>query len=319
MNWRQPWLWPRYLQHALFVSSGFFGLLLVSPWWVDSWNTWSDVAQAQVKLLAQQQATLALREQTAQLFHASSHSASWLADASVLGQLAQQEGLRLAKLGMDKPHQTDSLRALQMQQLPVHLHVQGSWDAWLNWLAYWPSVAPGVTVTSLELRADPTGGISAQVLAEVPQSTEAESAIGLSNVHIEESFFTDPFSTQSWINAQRRHAEQQPSYTRLVTPELLRSRDLLETFPRERLQYVGQIGTGAEQEALVKVLPSAIEKKDAVMFSVHRVRVGSYLGQDFGKVMAVHSDHLVVQELALTPKGEWQTREVHLPLQVAAP
>jgi type IV pilus assembly protein PilP len=55
------------------------------------------------------------------------------------------------------------------------------------------------------------------------------------------------------------------------------------------------------------------------MFSVHRVRVGSHLGQDFGKVLAVQSDQLLVQELTLTPTGEWQTREVRLPLKQAAP
>jgi type IV pilus assembly protein PilP len=52
---------------------------------------------------------------------------------------------------------------------------------------------------------------------------------------------------------------------------------------------------------------------------VYRVRVGGHLGQDFGKVLAVQADQVVVQELALTPTGEWVTREVRLPLQVAAP
>jgi type IV pilus assembly protein PilP len=105
----------------------------------------------------------------------------------------------------------------------------------------------------------------------------------------------------------------------LVAPELLRPRDLLETFPRERLQYVGQIASGSETEALVKVLPSVGGKKDTPMVSVHRVRVGSHLGQDFGKVLAVQPDHLLVQELALSQTGEWQTREVRLPLLEAAP
>jgi Tfp pilus assembly protein PilP len=35
--------------------------------------------------------------------------------------------------------------------------------------------------------------------------------------------------------------------------------------------------------------------------------------------MTVEPDQLLVQELALTPTGEWQTREVRLPLQEAAP
>jgi Tfp pilus assembly protein PilP len=47
--------------------------------------------------------------------------------------------------------------------------------------------------------------------------------------------------------------------------------------------------------------------------------LGQRLGQDFGKVMAVHPEQLVLQELALMPTGEWQTREVRLPLHEAAP
>jgi len=319
MDLRQPWLWPRHFQYALFLGSGFLGVLLLSPWWVNSWNAWSDVAQAQAKLLAQQQATLALREQTAQLLQTSSQSSMTFGDPAVLSQLAKQEGLQLTQIGMDKPQQPTSLSALQIQQLPVHLKVQGSWDGWLNWLSHWPSAAPGVTVASLELKADPLGGISAQMLAVAPQSTQSESAFELSSVKLDDATSIDPFSAQGWASAQRQHAEQHPSYARLVAPELLRPRDLLETFPRERLQYVGQIGSGTTLEALVKVLPPTLAKKDTAMFSVHRVRVGSHLGQDFGKVLAVQYDQLVVQELALTPTGEWQTREVRLPLQQVVP
>jgi Tfp pilus assembly protein PilP len=79
------------------------------------------------------------------------------------------------------------------------------------------------------------------------------------------------------------------------------------------------MASGAALEALVKVLPSNGAKKDLPMTSVYRVRLGQRLGQDFGKVMTVAPDQLLVQELALTPTGEWQTREVRLPLQEAAP
>ncbi len=319
MDWRQPWLWPRYFQYALFASAGFLGVLLLSPWWMHSWNAWSDVAQAQAKLLAQQQATLALREQTAQLQQALSQNPRSFADATVLSQLAQQEGLQLTQIAMDKPQQTDRLSALQIQQLPVRLKVQGSWDSWLNWLSHWPGAAPGVTVSSLELKADSRGGISAQMLVVAPQSTAPDSTLEPTHVKPADAAPTDPFSSQAWASAQRQHAEQHPSYARLVVPELLRPRGLLAALPRERLRYVGQIGSGAELEALVKVLPPTADQKDTAMFSVHRVRVGSHLGQDFGKVLAVQSDQLVVQELALMPTGEWQTREVRLPLQQAVP
>jgi type IV pilus assembly protein PilP len=157
------------------------------------------------------------------------------------------------------------------------------------------------------------------VVAVAPQSTATESAFELSSVNLDGVAATDPFNAQGWASAQRAHAEQHLSYTRLVVPELLRPRDVLETFPRERLQYVGHIASGAEVDALVKVLPSSGANKDAQMMSVYRVRLGQRLGQDFGKVMSVEPDQLVVQELALMPTGEWQTREVRLPLQEAVP
>jgi len=319
MDGPQPWLWPRALQHALFAGAGVLGVLLLSPWWLQSWHAWDEATEAQAKLMAQQEATQALRQQTAQWQHAPAQSSPALASTGVLSQLAQQQGLQLSQLGMDKPEQSATLRALQLQQHPVHLKVQGSWEGWLNWLAQWPSAAPGVTVASLELRADPKGGISAQVVAVAPQSTAAEQAFELASVDLNSASPTDPFSAQSWASAQRAHAEQHPSYTRLVAPELLRPRDVLEAFPRERLQYVGQIASGSELEALVKVLPVSGPKPDAAYTPVYRVRVGGHLGQDFGKVLVVQVDQLVVQELALTPTGEWLTREVRLPLQVAVP
>ena len=319
LDWRRPWGWPRAFQNALFVGTGVLGVLLLSPWWLQSWQTWGEASEAQAKLLAQQEATQALRARTAQLLQTPSQSPIALADANGLTHLAQQQGLQFSQLALDKPQQSPTLNALHLHQLPVHLKVQGSWDGWLNWLAQWPTAAPGVTVASLELKADPRGGISAHVLAVAPQPAQTDTSFELASLNLEGAAPTDPFNAQDWATAQRIHAEQHPSYTRLVAPELLRPREVLETFPRERLQYVGQIATGSEREALVRVLPPTGVKKDAQMMSVYRVRVGSHLGQNFGKVLAVQPDQLVVQELALTSGGEWQNREVHLPLLEVGP
>lgn len=319
MDWRQPWLWPRHYQWASFVGAACLGVWLISPWWMHSWSAWVLATETQAKLLTQQEATRAMQDQAAQSRASAKPSRMSWADLSVLSQLAQQAGLQLAQMGLDKPQQTPGLSALQMQQLPMHLSIQGSWDGWLNWLTQWPSAAPGVTVASLELKANPRGGISAQVLAVAPQSTVVEASFELSGMNLDGATNTDPFNAQAWASAQRQHAAQHPSYARLVAPELLRPREVLETFARDRLRYVGHIGSGATLEALVKVLPFAADEKDAAPSGVHRVRVGSRLGQDFGQVVSVQPDQLVVQELALTPTGEWQTREVRLPLHETAP
>ena len=315
----RPWHWPRAYQYALLLGACVLGMVLLSPWWLHSWQAWDDASEAKAKWVAQQESTQQLRALTAQLLQTASQPQPAFAEPSVLSELAQQQGLQFSHVGLDKPQHNPAMAALHMQQLPVHLNVQGSWEGWLNWLSQWPISAPGVTVSSLELKADPRGGISAQVLVVAPQSTAADAAFELSSVTLDESVSTDPFNAQAWMSAQRTHAEQHPSYARLVAPELLRPRDLLETFSRDRLQYVGQIASRGEAEALVKVLPPTGGKKDAPMMSVHRVRVGQHLGQDFGKVLAIEPDQLVVQELALNPSGEWHIREVRLPLHEAAP
>lgn len=316
---RRPWLWPRPYRHAMLWGAGALGVALLSPWCLHSWQAWDDACEAEVKWLAQQESTQQLRALTTQLRQTASQPQASFAEPSVLSELAQKLGLQFSHVGMDKPQHNPAMAALHMYQLPVHLNVLGSWDGWLDWLSQWPVSAPGVTVSSLELKADPRGGISAHVMALVPQSTALASAFELPRVNLDEAAANDPFNAHAWMHAQRAHAEQHPSYARLVAPELLRPRDLLEAFPRDRLEYVGQIASWGEVQALVRVLPPTDAKKDASMMSVHRVRVGQHLGQDFGKVLAIETHQLMVRELALSPSGEWHTREVRLSLHEEAP
>ena len=314
LDWREPWNWPRSFQRILFMGGGVLGVLLFSPWWLHSWQAWDEVSDAQAQLQAQQEVTQALSAQNLQLLEAQNQPAVFLADVSVLTQLAHQQDLQLSQLGVDKPQKTPDLNALYLQQLPVHLKLQGAWGSWLNWLAQWPTSAPGATVASLELKAEPLGGISAQVLVVIPQLIEGESAFELSGVNLDGAA-ADPFDAQGWTTTQRIHAKQHPSYGHLVVPELARARDVLEAFPRERLHYVGYMASGEALDALVKVLSPSGVKKDAQMMNVYRVRLGQRMGQDFGKVLTIQPDQLVVQELTLTSTGEWQTREVRLPLK----
>jgi len=318
LDWHQPWRWPRSLQYLLFGGCVVAGALLFSPWWFRGWQTLCEATEAQAQLLAQQQATQALLVQTEQWEQTQHTPRLVFVDAAMLTQLARQQGLQFSALGLDKPVQTPALNALQLQQVPLKLHVQGSWAAWLNWLAQWSVSAPGVMVSSVELKADPRGGISAQLVALAPQSSVHESSFDLARADTEDTGSTDPFNPHRWTQAQRTHAQQHPSYAALVEPELMRVREPLESLPLERLQYVGQITVGATHEALVKVLPSTDFKKEQAMMTVHRVRVGHHVGHNFGRVLAIAPDHLLLQEVLLEPTGEWQTRQLRWPLYEAA-
>ncbi len=319
LDWQQPWAWPRVWQRAVFGCAGVVGVLLLSPWWCHSWQMWDEAVEAHDKLEAQQQATHELHEQTARLLQTQAVPPSAFADGAALGTLARQQGLQFSQLGIDPPLPSAALNAMRLAQLPTHLQVQGAWQSWLAWLAQWPRSAPGVAMSSLELKAGPQGGISAQVVALVLQPTGPELSFDLASVPEDGATSPDPFNAQAWGQAQRAHAQQHPSYAQLVAPELGRPHDPLEAFPRERLHYVGQISLGGAQEGLVKVLPAPGAKRELALMTVHRVRVGAHVGQNFGRVLAIAPDHLRVQELAFEPSGEWLAREVRLPLQEASP
>ena len=157
-------------------GAGVFGVLLVSPWWLQSWQAWNEAHAAKAQQVAQQESTQALRAQTEQLLQ--SQSQVVLADVAVLHRLAQAQGLQFAQVGLDKPQHSAAMTALHMQQLPVHLTVQGSWEGWLHWLAHAATAAPGVTVASLELKAD-AGGVSAHVVVDVPQLVANLEGVGI--------------------------------------------------------------------------------------------------------------------------------------------
>lgn len=319
MRWPQPWTWPVAHQRASLAGAVIAGIVLASPVWLISCQEWREASEAQAQLSEQRQATLEILEVTRHLMQTQTEPKNAFVDLNELTARADQQGLQLTQVGWDLPVQTPALKVLALQQQPMHLQAHGSWDAWLGWLAHWPTAAPGVTLSSLELKADPRGGIAAQLVAVAPQSSEHDADFELASVEAAGPSPTDPFNAQVWSHLQRTHAQQHPSYARLVEPELRRPKDPLETFPRERLHYVGQISAGAELEALIKVLPVVGANKEVAMLTVHRVRVGGHLGQDFGRVLAISTEQLLVQELVLAPTGEWQSRQINLPLKETSP
>lgn len=320
LDGRHPWRWPPAWQVLTQVSAGMLGVALVSPWCLHSWVRWDEVRQAQAERQTQLAQTQVLQAQTAQMLQNHQSLPVALRAIKTPNDLRTYEGLQLASLVWNAPTQTPAQAALQVQQLPVQLQVQGAWQDWLHWLQQWPSQLPAMTVTELDLKANAQGVLAGRVRVSIPQDAET----GVTDVTALDADPNaprthDPFHTPSWTQAQRRQAQQHPGYREWVAPELLRSPDALESFPRERLQYVGHIRAGAREEALVRVLPASADHKEPRMLMVHRVRVGSHLGQDLGRVLAVEPQALVVQEVVLTPTGVWQPREVHLPLVEGAP
>jgi type IV pilus assembly protein PilP len=86
-----------------------------------------------------------------------------------------------------------------------------------------------------------------------------------------------------------------------LQPDLNRPKEPLEAFPIETLKMVGTLERGRQTFALVKA--------DS---GLYRVRVGNYLGQNFGVITKI-TDGELVQDAG----GDWAERESTLLLQEA--
>jgi type IV pilus assembly protein PilP len=84
-----------------------------------------------------------------------------------------------------------------------------------------------------------------------------------------------------------------------VEPDFTRPKDYLERFTLDSLRMVGTITKpGQELEALIR------DPSD----SVHRVKVGSYLGKNFGRVVEVDEAKIAVIEIVPDGHDGWVER-----------
>ncbi len=87
-------------------------------------------------------------------------------------------------------------------------------------------------------------------------------------------------------------------------PDPDRRKETLEAFPLDSLDMVGTLGSGGQLWALV-LAPDRV---------VHRVRPGNYLGQNDGRITAVHDDRIELVELVPDGAGGWQERRASIAL-----
>ncbi|WP_244894277.1 pilus assembly protein PilP [Neptunomonas antarctica] len=85
-----------------------------------------------------------------------------------------------------------------------------------------------------------------------------------------------------------------------LQPDQDRPRSYLEQFSFDQLLMVGTIGKADEDFFWALLLDDNHE--------IHRVKVGDYLGLDFGRVVAVSDQQLDVVEIISNGRGGWMKR-----------
>ena len=114
----------------------------------------------------------------------------------------------------------------------------------------------------------------------------------------------EPFSNQKLTLALKRDSSQATVNTALLTPELTRRKEPLEASPLDAVAMVGSLIKVGQPVALVRV--------DNLLY---QVRVGNYLGQNYGRITKVTETGLALREIVQDAAGEWIERTATLQLQ----
>jgi type IV pilus assembly protein PilP len=117
----------------------------------------------------------------------------------------------------------------------------------------------------------------------------------------EQAVAVEPFSTQKLTVALKQEARAPNS---LYAGEVNRRKEPLEAYPLDSMSMVGSVARAGRPTALLRV--------DNLLY---QVKVGDYLGQNFGKVMAITETEVRLREVVQDSAGEWIERPAALQLQ----
>jgi type IV pilus assembly protein PilP len=112
----------------------------------------------------------------------------------------------------------------------------------------------------------------------------------------------EPFSAQKLTVGLKPQETREPNA--LLVAEVNRRKEPLEAFPLDSMAMVGSVQRRGRPFALLKV--------DNLLY---QVKLGDYLGQNYGKIIKITEDEISLREIVQDAAGEWIERPGSLQLQ----
>lgn len=129
--------------------------------------------------------------------------------------------------------------------------------------------------------------------------------------HIEPIPQIKPFEVYTYADSDQRSPFTQQAQSSTATnlnhggtataglhPDFNRNREYLEQFPLDGLKMVGTLTLSGTLYGLVK-------DSDNIL---HRVSVGNYMGQNYGKIISITDSDIKLQEVVPDGQGGWSER-----------
>ncbi|MFC3686565.1 pilus assembly protein PilP [Hydrogenophaga luteola] len=116
--------------------------------------------------------------------------------------------------------------------------------------------------------------------------------------------FVEPFSSEKLASILKSGQALPSGQSALIEPELNRRKQPLEAFPLDTMKMVGSLNRSGQLVGLLKV--------GALLY---QVTPGSYLGQNYGRILKIEENQIVLREIVQDAAGEWIERPAALQLQ----
>ena len=143
--------------------------------------------------------------------------------------------------------------------------------------------------------------MDAERKAVSPQIAKIEEPKKFEPFRYENAGALDPFSQAKLSKALEAAATRSKSG---LQPDLARRRESLEEYPVDSIKMVGHITRQGQNFGLVTV--------DS---AVYPVKIGNYIGQNFGKIVKISETEISLKELIQDATGDWVERQSALQLQ----
>ena len=95
-----------------------------------------------------------------------------------------------------------------------------------------------------------------------------------------------------------RKSDQAQNVSDGIRPDLTRRKEILESYPLESLAMVGSL----QQNDMIYALIKSPEG------TLHRVKIGNHLGQNFGRISHISESEVKLQEIVQEGVNEWIER-----------
>ncbi|MFQ3786583.1 pilus assembly protein PilP [Halomonas sp. A29] len=153
--------------------------------------------------------------------------------------------------------------------------------------------------------ADPQLGELDRRLADIRDNPGTPRVLEMPEVPSYEAVPYQASDRRSPFRAQLPEPEEAPAGSSDLTPDAERAREALEAYDLEALKLVGILTMSGQTHALVRA-PGG---------EVHRLRTGSYLGRNHGRIVSITGSTVQLVELVPTGGGGWMERTTRMALE----